>query len=59
MDRQARKLNSVREDGIYGEETFPEPGSDEEEKEVTEHTIVIGQSGDNNVLGCLGCVQVR
>ena len=44
MDRQARKLTSVREDGTYGEESYPEPGSEEEEKEVTSHTIVIGQS---------------
>ena len=44
MDRQARKLTSVREDGTYGEENYQEPGSDEEEKEVTSHTIVIGQS---------------
>lgn len=43
MDRQARKLTAVREDGSFGEENYPEPGSDEEEKEVTtEHTIVIG-----------------
>ena len=41
MDRQARKLTSVREDGSFGEETYPEPGSEEEEKEVTD-TIVIG-----------------
>ena len=44
MDRQARKLTSVREDGTYGEESYQEPGSDEEEKEVTSQTIVIGQS---------------
>ena len=44
MDRQAKKLTSVREDGTYGEESYPEPASDEEEKEVTSHTIVIGQS---------------
>ena len=42
MDRQARKLGSVREDGGYGEEHFPEAVSDEDEKEVTENTIVIG-----------------
>ena len=42
MDRQARKLVSVREDGGYGEEHFPETVSDEDEKEVTENTIVIG-----------------
>jgi len=34
MDRQARKLTSVREDGTYGEESYPEPGSEEEEKEA-------------------------
>ena len=44
MDRQAKKLTSVREDGTYGEESSPEPASDEEEKEVTSQTIVIGQS---------------
>jgi len=33
MDRQARKLTSVREDGGYGEENFPEAASDEEDKE--------------------------
>ena len=43
MDRQARKLVSVREDGGYGEEHFPETVSDEDEKEVTDdNTIVIG-----------------
>ena len=41
MDRQARKLTSVREDGSFGEENYPEPGSEDEEKEVTD-TIVIG-----------------
>ena len=42
MDRQAKKLVSVREDGGYGEENFPETASDEEDKEVTQNTIVIG-----------------
>ena len=42
MDRQAKKLVSVREDGGYGEENFPETGSDEDDKEVTQNTIVIG-----------------
>jgi len=42
MDRQARKLTAVREDGAYGEDSFPEPGSDDEDKEVTSNTIVIG-----------------
>ena len=43
MDRQARKLVSVREDGGYGEEHFPETVSDEDDKEVTDdNTIVIG-----------------
>jgi len=46
MDRQARKLTSVREDGTYGEESYPEPGSEEEEKEVTSHTIVIDATND-------------
>jgi len=34
MDRQARKLTAVREDGAYGEDSFPEPGSDDEDKEA-------------------------
>ena len=42
MDRQARKLVSVREDGGYGEENFPEAASDEEDKEVNINTFVIG-----------------
>ena len=42
MDRQARKLTSVREDGGYGEENFPEAASDEEDKEVNINTYVIG-----------------
>ena len=42
MDRQAKKLVAVREDGGYGEENFPETGSDEDDKEV-ENTIIIGQ----------------
>ena len=42
MDRQARKLTAVREDGGYGEDSFPEPGSDDDEKEVGATTIVIG-----------------
>ena len=43
MDRQARKLVSVREDGGYGEENFPEAVSDEEnDKEVNINTYVIG-----------------
>ena len=41
MDRQAKKLVAVREDGGYGEENFPETGSDEDDKEV-ENTIIIG-----------------
>ena len=57
MDRQARKLTAVREDGGFGEENFPEAGSDEETAEVTagRDTIVIGQStGHGSKLGCLG-----
>merc|ERR1712038_1356461 len=34
MDRQARKLTSVREDGSFGEENYPEPGSEDDEKEA-------------------------
>ena len=58
MDRQARKLTSVREDGSFGEETYPEPGSEEEEKEVTDTIVIGGWRSYNNVLGCLGCGQV-
>eukprot|EP00092_Neocalanus_flemingeri_P000026 GFUD01000026.1.p1 GENE.GFUD01000026.1~~GFUD01000026.1.p1 ORF type:complete len:394 (-),score=106.37 GFUD01000026.1:174-1355(-) len=36
MDRQARKLTMVREEGLFGEENFTEAGSDSDEKEVTE-----------------------
>ena len=43
MDRHARKLVSVREDGGFGEEHFPESTSDDEEDaKVTSNTIVIG-----------------
>jgi len=35
MDRQAKKLVAVREDGGYGEENFPETGSDEDDKEAS------------------------
>ena len=57
MDRQARKLTAVREDGGFGEENFPEAGSEEETAEVRagRDTIVIGQSaGNGSKLGCLG-----
>jgi len=46
MDRQARKLTSVREDGGYGEENFPEAASDEEDKEVNINTYVIDATND-------------
>ena len=39
MDRQAKKLQSVRDEGRFGEEPFNE-NSDEEDKEVRE--IFIG-----------------
>ena len=41
MDRHARKLGSVREEGGYGEENFPETASDEEEKEVTCNSVIV------------------
>ena len=33
MDRQARKLQTVRDEGGFGEETYPD-ASDEDEKEA-------------------------
>jgi len=45
MDRQARKLTSVREDGTYGEESYPEPGSEEEEKEMRPTTGPMRKDG--------------
>jgi len=45
MDRQARKLTSVREDGGYGEENFPEAASDEEDKEMRPTTGPMRKDG--------------
>ena len=37
MDRHVRKVAEVREEGLYGEENFPEDGTDADaDKEVTE-----------------------
>lgn len=41
MDRHAKKLVSVREDGGYGEENFPETVSDDEDKEVTSNSVIV------------------
>ena len=42
MDRHARKLVSVREDGGYGEENFPETVSDDEDsKEVNSNSVIV------------------
>ena len=43
MDRQAKKLQSVRDEGKFGEENFPDP-SDEEEIEKEVRDIFIGET---------------
>jgi len=45
MDRQARKLTAVREDGGFGEENFPEAGSEEETAEAGAAPVRCGNCG--------------
>ena len=40
LDRQAMRLTAVREEGLFGEENYPETGSDSEQ-EVTDTVGVI------------------
>ena len=42
MDRHAKKLQSVRDEGKFGDENFPDP-SDEEDTEKEVRDIFIGE----------------
>ena len=53
MDRQAKKLQTVRDEGRFGEESFPE-ASDEEEEDKEVRDIFIGERLYVYYLYCIG-----